>query len=75
MTDRTSSHTPARGVSQYIEWQARVAAQIEALQAEADAIPVAPTDKVRTLLRYALDELRSYDQRVVEAVVMGRANE
>jgi hypothetical protein len=69
---QSDSGAPTRGVSRYIELLARIEAQLEQWEVEFDAVPVAPTDKVRTLLGYAREELRGRDRQRVESVMMKR---
>lgn len=62
--DEYEIQKPSRGVSAYMDLMGKIERQLEAWDAEMEAVHVAPTDKVRTLLRYACDELRDRDRQV-----------
>lgn len=66
----TDDAPPTRGISRYLELEARIEKQLWAWEAEFGEIPVAPTDKVRTLLFFAWQELRDRDRQRTQAVVM-----
>lgn len=61
---------PTRGVSAYMKLMAEIESQLERWDGEMEKIPVAPTDKVRTLLRFAWEELRDRDRQVATVAML-----